>query len=287
MRVRLSRFKWPHDADREQLSALPFVDVPLPEDGWYVYCLAQAMDLLDPNGEVVGYWDGNKYQSNRRIDISLRPVSLSMTHPTEAEYEKPARLWQVDDKGRLSVVDTYAPARGHWSIAGMRRSMESGYESHDWFDVVISEHQGGRGGGPPAYDFISFVWDHGIDLAFLTSNVGWLAARSWKISRRIWRSRKGDLKARLLVQSWQYAGLEDPRFIREWFDTKELWDPLEVARRLSVGTVLAIEFLAALGYEPVRGRGSWALGTSRRAQARRNKWMRSETTNELGFRNIA
>lgn len=281
MRVRLSRYKWPRDLTRGELFDLPYVDVSVPEDGWYANCLAEALESLDPTGDVIGYWGQDKYESNRRVDFWLRPRSISTTEVLSSEYRKPERLWLVDGKGRLSVADTYAPASGHWSIAGIRRSVESGYDGHDWFDVIIFEHEGGRGGDPHVYDFISFVWEHGIDLAFLTSSGGWISSRFWKIGRRVWRSRRSDLEARRLVQSWQFAGLQDPRFIREWFDTKELWEPGEVARRLGVGSVLAMEFLTGLGYEPVRGRLSWALGTSRRAKSRRAKWMRSETTHEL------
>lgn len=143
----------------------------------------------------------------------------------------------------------------------------------------ISEGRGGDGGW---WDIANFLYAHGVDIG-LSNARDFLI--SLIISKSIGRLRGSalDRKARSVAQDWVNRSIQSPHQLRNWIDAKSEWTPEEVNKRLfrhknSVGSV---QLLKALGFTRT-ARGTYVIGTSKKASRRRRKWLDSERENLMG-----
>ena len=286
MKVRVSRSPDHGQSLNERVVDLPLKEVEVHLDSewgeWFIYKVEEALQTLDPQGAIIGYWRVEKYSSDRRIRILAKPLGLTVDSATlDGEYLDPGIAWMVSKEGRLSASDTRLPAEYFWDTGGLFRAMQGGYSSVDWFDLIVIENEGGYGGGPAIFDLISFLWNHGIDLGFWATVSSWPLSRLYKLLTALRRSRQMDTRARAIIRAWDRAGINDPLTLRQWFDSKETWKVDQIARRLDVSEAIATDLLRGLGYERIHGRSDWRIGAGRRARRKRNKWLRSETDSFL------
>lgn len=196
----------------------------------------------------------------------------SETHWTNGVDEE-YLIYSIDHDGSLRIHMW----RDHrtMTVADVESVVEAGYVHAKSGHFVIHGPEG-KGGDFGTWDMAAWLLQQGVDIGVPLARDGlilWLLTRT----RRGIRNRRADLRARHFAQAWKLRSIEAPFQLQQFLDTKDEWTVNEVNKRLfnRKNAKAARALLKALGYQPDAG-GTWRLGTSRRAIARRANWTKAE-----------
>jgi len=178
------------------------------------------------------------------------------------DYSRFGIRYGIAKDGSIIILDGYSPLRHDWTFAELEEMVSCKYLDGNPRRLVVGIPEGLGGDGVPAADWVGFIADMAALLGLSRAGIRWL----WRLVRL--RS------IRKTVRSWQAGGIEYPHQLREFTDTKGVWELAEFKKRLKLDDEWAIFLLTSLGYEPTGN--NWKLTHSKSSIKLRKAWLRNE-----------
>lgn len=168
----------------------------------------------------------------------------------------------LDSDGSVRILEDYTPLKNDWTLSEIKEMISSGYIRGDYRTIIVAAPVGLGADFNDIFDWVGFLADT-IEII----GVSYSITRYISVFVQNWRIRN-------IIRKWKSNGIQCPRQVREFIDTKGDWALKEVKKRLALDEEQAIKLLDSLGLEP---KGNvWRLTHSKGSIANRKRWLRNE-----------
>lgn len=197
------------------------------------------------------------------IPISVY-IASDAVHDTESGFTDSGFgiKYTIRQDGSVVILDGYSPLYYDWTFNTLDELVAEGYIKGDSRHIIIGTPGELGGGDLGIFDWVGFIASLEVFARFSVAGV-----RQVRQNAQLRNVRK-------IAEDWQTRGIEYPRHLREFIDTKGVWELAEVKKRLKLNDQYAIKLLTALGYEPVDD--LWKMTHSTGSIKKRKAWMRNE-----------
>ncbi|WP_345479158.1 hypothetical protein [Amnibacterium soli] len=261
--------------ERRPIAPIPLVVVATDESTTLGGAIDAVLGKHDPDARTFLYWKDRQAGGPTCL---MRFAPLEGARDELGQFHNRLELWAVRIDGSLYRASVRYP--GQTRIADLGRAAGAGYIDRDPYEIVLSYHPGGYGGGEIVPDFVAFLESVGINVVYNAISTALLAAASVGGRRLLrWRRRRqSDAAAIVNMKAWEESDIAQPEVLRSWLEVKPTWSVEEVATRLQCTGPASERLLLAVGYERIAGSADWARSTSSAATRRRKRWLRMERT---------
>ncbi len=202
-------------------------------------------------------------QAGDDLPLSIYFVSDTV-NDAQSGYEKSGFgiKYSLNEDGSIVVLDGYAPLHYDWTFGILDKLASEGHVKGDSRRLIVGTPSELGGGELGVFEWFGFLAS--LDTLVRLSRAGMQNIREGVQLRDV----------RRVAEDWQKRGIEYPHHLREFIDTKGVWDLVVLKRRLRLDDEYAILLLSSLGYEPVRN--TWKLTHSKDSIKKRKAWLRNE-----------